>query len=46
VALGLLQDTRLDALLAQPIVFTDLPQQLPKILGQPSGILCQLIRYS
>lgn len=46
VALGLLQDKRLDALLASPIVFKDLPQQLPKILGQPSGILCQLIRYS
>ena len=45
VALALLKDARLDALLAPAIAFTDLPGQLPQILGQPSGILCQLIHY-
>ena len=46
VALELLKDARLDALLAPAIAFADLPKQLPQILGQPSGILCQLIDYS
>jgi len=46
VALELLKDARLDALLAPAIAFADLPKQLPQILGQPSGILCQLIHYS
>ncbi len=46
VALELLKDDRLSALLAQPIALNALPQQLTKILGQPSGILCQLIHYS
>jgi NADPH:quinone reductase-like Zn-dependent oxidoreductase len=46
VALELLKDARLDALLAPSIAFTDLPKQLPQILGQPSGVLCQLIHYS
>ena len=46
VALELLQDGRLDALLAAPLNFQALPEHLPKILGQPSGVLCQLIRYS
>jgi len=45
VALELLKDARLDALLAPAIAFTDLPSQLPQILGQPSGVLCQLIHY-
>jgi threonine dehydrogenase-like Zn-dependent dehydrogenase len=46
VALELLKDARLDALLAPAVAFADLPKQLPQILGQPSGILCQLIHYS
>jgi NADPH:quinone reductase-like Zn-dependent oxidoreductase len=46
VALELLKDDRLDALLAPAIAFADLPEHLPQILGQPSGILCQLIQYS
>jgi threonine dehydrogenase-like Zn-dependent dehydrogenase len=46
VALELLKDDRLAALLAQPIALNALPEHLPKILGQPSGILCQLIHYS
>jgi threonine dehydrogenase-like Zn-dependent dehydrogenase len=46
VALELLKDARLDALLAPAVAFSDLPKQLPQILGQPSGILCQLIHYS
>ncbi len=45
VALELLKDERLDALLAPAIAFADLPRQLPQILGQPSGVLCQLIHY-
>lgn len=45
VALELLKDARLDALLAPEISFADLPKQLPQILGQPSGVLCQLIHY-
>lgn len=45
VALELLKDARLDALLAPAISFTDLPRRLPQILGQPSGVLCQLIHY-
>lgn len=44
-ALGLLADDRLDALLAPPIAFTDLPAQLPRILKPGSGVLCQLIDY-
>jgi threonine dehydrogenase-like Zn-dependent dehydrogenase len=46
VALELLKDARLDTLLAPAVAFADLPKQLPQILGQPSGILCQLIHYS
>jgi len=46
VALELLKDARLEALLAPAVAFVDLPKQLPQILGQPSGILCQLIHYS
>jgi threonine dehydrogenase-like Zn-dependent dehydrogenase len=46
VALELLRDARLDALLAPSLPFDDLPAKLPEILGQPSGILCQLIHYS
>ena len=44
-AMTLLADPRLDALLAPPIPFTELPQRLPDILGAKSGVLCQLIDY-
>jgi NADPH:quinone reductase-like Zn-dependent oxidoreductase len=44
-ALNLLADPRLDALLAPPIMFQDLPRCLPDILGVDSGVLCQPIAY-
>jgi threonine dehydrogenase-like Zn-dependent dehydrogenase len=44
-ALRLLDDPALDALLAPPVEFGDLPQKLPDILNPASGVLCQLIRY-
>ena len=44
-ALDLLGDARLDALIAPPIAFTDLPAQLPRILKAGSGVLCQRIDY-
>jgi hypothetical protein len=45
-AIRLLADPRLDALLAPPILFDNLPARLPDILKPGSGVLCQLIRYS
>ena len=45
-ALDLLADERLDALLAPPIKFAELPSQLPRILAPGSGILCQPIDYT
>jgi len=44
-ALELLKDDALDALLAPPVAFADLPARLPDILTPESGVLCQLIRY-
>jgi threonine dehydrogenase-like Zn-dependent dehydrogenase len=44
-ALDLLADSRLDALLAPPVAFNDLPAQLPSILAPGSGVLCQRIDY-
>lgn len=44
-AIALLNDPRLDALLAPAIAFSDLPERLPKILDAGSGILCQPITY-
>jgi threonine dehydrogenase-like Zn-dependent dehydrogenase len=44
-ALSLLADTRLDALLARPIAFAELPRRLPDILAPGSGVLCQVIAY-
>ena len=44
-AVALLGDPRLDALLAPPIAFADLPERLPGILEAGSGILCQPIIY-
>jgi NADPH:quinone reductase-like Zn-dependent oxidoreductase len=45
-AVDLLNDRALDALIAQPVDFADLPAKLPHILNPTSGMLCQLIRYS
>jgi hypothetical protein len=45
-AIELLADARLDALLAPPIKFQDLPARLPDILAPRSGVLCQLVDYS
>jgi threonine dehydrogenase-like Zn-dependent dehydrogenase len=44
-AIALLADPALDALLAPPVRFRDLPQRLPGILGPASGVLCQRIDY-
>jgi threonine dehydrogenase-like Zn-dependent dehydrogenase len=44
-ALRLLDDPALDALLAPPVAFGDLPARLPDILGPASGVLCQVISY-
>lgn len=44
-ALGLLADPRLDALLAPPVKFSELPARLPDILDPRSGTLCQVISY-
>jgi hypothetical protein len=40
-----LNDPALDALIAPPVAFKDLPARLPDILNPTSGVLCQLIRY-
>jgi threonine dehydrogenase-like Zn-dependent dehydrogenase len=45
-ALELLADGRLDALLAPPVRFADLPARLPDILAPGSGVLCQRIDYT
>ncbi len=45
-AVALLSDARLDALLAPPVKFHDLPAKLPDILAPKSGVLCQPIAYS
>lgn len=44
-ALGLLGDSRLDALLAPVVSFQDLAKRLPEILDAKSSILCQPIAY-
>jgi threonine dehydrogenase-like Zn-dependent dehydrogenase len=44
-ALDLLADPALEALIAPPIAFDDLPAQLPNILAPQSDILCQLVKY-
>jgi len=44
-AIRLIDDPRLDALLAPAIAFDELPARLPDILKSGSGVLCQLIRY-
>ena len=42
---ALLEDPALDALLAPPVAFDDLPAQLPAILNAEADALCPLIRY-
>jgi threonine dehydrogenase-like Zn-dependent dehydrogenase len=44
LALELLADARLDALLEPPIPFARLPQAMPEILARP-GVMCQLVTY-
>jgi threonine dehydrogenase-like Zn-dependent dehydrogenase len=44
-ALELLADSRLDALVAPPVGFHELPLRLPDILARESGVLCQLVAY-
>jgi hypothetical protein len=44
-ALGLLNESALDALIAPSIDFHDLPARLPKLLAAPASVLCPLIRY-
>ncbi|WKA30523.1 zinc-dependent alcohol dehydrogenase [Bradyrhizobium roseum] len=44
-AIALLGDPRLDALLAPPVAFRDLPARLPNVLEAGSGVLCQPITY-
>ena len=44
-ALALLDDGRLDALLAPAVAFQDLPLRLPDILDARNGVLCQPIAY-
>ncbi|HZP77946.1 MAG TPA: zinc-binding alcohol dehydrogenase [Pseudolabrys sp.] len=45
-AIGLLDDARLDILLAPPTPFRELPARLPQILAPGSGVLCQPVAYS
>jgi threonine dehydrogenase-like Zn-dependent dehydrogenase len=45
-AIHLLHDHRLDALIAPPLEFCELPARLPEILYARSGVLCQLIAYN
>ena len=45
LAISLLNDARLDALLMPAVSFRKLPERLPDILNPKSGVLCQLIRY-
>jgi len=44
-ALELLADSRLDALVAPPVGFHELPLRLPDILARESGVLCQRVTY-
>jgi threonine dehydrogenase-like Zn-dependent dehydrogenase len=44
-ALNLLADSRLDALLAPAIRFSDLPSHVPRLLGPNSNVVAQLISY-
>jgi len=39
-------DPALDALLAPPVAFEDLPEKLAEILAPDNKVLCPVIRYS
>jgi hypothetical protein len=45
-AIRLLDDDRLDGLIAPPIQFAKLPARLAEIFDRNSGVLCQLIDYN
>ena len=45
-ALKLVVDPVLDALLAPPVAFEDLPEKLAEILAPDNKVLCPVIRYS
>lgn len=45
-AIELLSEPALDALIAPPVAFRDLPARLSAILAPGSGVLCQRIDYS
>lgn len=44
-AIKLIANPALDALLAPPVAFGELPDRLPDILKPGSGVLCQIINY-
>jgi len=44
-AIALLADPALDALLAPPVAFRDLPGQLPRLLAPETDLLCPVIDY-
>jgi len=45
LAIELLADPRLDALLTPVVPFLDLPERLPDIFNRQNGVLCPLIAY-
>ena len=45
LALQLLADPALDALISAECRFSELPAQLPQVLGSDSPVLCQRVRY-
>jgi hypothetical protein len=44
-AIELLADPALDALLAPPVAFRDLPRELPRLLAPETDVLCPVIDY-
>jgi threonine dehydrogenase-like Zn-dependent dehydrogenase len=44
-ALSMLDDPRLDVLIAPAVRFEELPSRLPRVLAPDSGVLCQRIDY-
>jgi threonine dehydrogenase-like Zn-dependent dehydrogenase len=45
LALDLLKDERLDAVITGESAFADLPAVMPQVLGRPGNTLCHRIRY-
>ena len=45
-ALALLDEPRLDALLAPAVAFDEVPDRLPALLDASSDLVCPLISYS